>query len=82
MRYLEAKGFTNYIASGGGRDFMRPITSPIYGIPPERVIGRALGLSYTEDGGEGNCRAGQPTGAISVTIVAKMLPTHQRRSQA
>ncbi len=26
LRYLEANGFTNYIASGGGRDFMRPIS--------------------------------------------------------
>ena len=24
LRYLEANGFTNYIASGGDRDFMRP----------------------------------------------------------
>ena len=24
LGYLEANGFTNYIASGGGRDFMRP----------------------------------------------------------
>src|SRR5690349_16244824 len=26
LRYLEANAFTNYIVSGGGRDFMRPIT--------------------------------------------------------
>ena len=26
LRYLEANGFTNYIASGGDRDFMRPVT--------------------------------------------------------
>ena len=24
LGYLEANGFSNYIASGGGRDFMRP----------------------------------------------------------
>ena len=34
LRYLEANGFANYIASGGDRDFMRPVTSEIYGIPP------------------------------------------------
>ena len=34
LRYLEANGFTNYIASGGDRDFMRPVTEEIYGIPP------------------------------------------------
>ena len=39
LRYLEANGFVSYIASGGDRDFMRPVTDEIYGIPPERVIG-------------------------------------------
>ncbi|MFZ0834265.1 MAG: HAD family hydrolase [Mycobacterium sp.] len=46
LRYLETNGFTCYIASGGGRDFMRPITSAIYGIPPERVIGSTQGLKF------------------------------------
>ena len=55
LRYLETNGFTNYIASGGGRDFMRPVTGPIYGIPPERVIGSSVGLDYTEDDGAGTC---------------------------
>lgn len=48
LRYLEAAGFTNFIVSGGGRDFMRPITGPAYGIPPERVIGSSVGLSYRD----------------------------------
>jgi hypothetical protein len=26
LSYLKANGFSNYIASGGGRDFMRPIS--------------------------------------------------------
>jgi phosphoglycolate phosphatase-like HAD superfamily hydrolase len=48
LRYLEANGFSTYIASGGDRDFMRPFAHRIYGIPPERVIGSALGLErYT-----------------------------------
>ena len=42
LRYLEANGFTTYIASGGDRDFMRPFAEQLYGIPPERVIGSAL----------------------------------------
>lgn len=46
LRYLEANGFTNYIVSGGGRDFMRPVTSALYGIPPERVVGSSVGLVY------------------------------------
>ena len=52
LRYLEAAGFTTYIASGGDRDFMRPVAGDLYGIPPERVIGSALGLEYRSDGDE------------------------------
>ncbi|AQA23890.1 haloacid dehalogenase-like hydrolase family protein [Rhodococcus sp. MTM3W5.2] len=48
LRYLEANGFANYIASGGDRDFMRPVAGELYGVPPERIIGSALGLSYRE----------------------------------
>ncbi|WP_101846340.1 HAD family hydrolase [Zhihengliuella sp. ISTPL4] len=48
LRYLETHGFTCYIVSGGERDFMRPMTQANYGIPPERVIGSALGLAYDE----------------------------------
>jgi phosphoserine phosphatase len=54
LRYLEANGFTNYIVSGGGRDFMRPISEELYGIPPERVVGSSVSLAFKEngDGGE------------------------------
>ena len=52
LRYLEVNGFINYIASGGDRDFMRPIAGHLYGIPPERVIGSALGLTYLSEGGQ------------------------------
>jgi len=53
LRYLEANDFTTYIASGGDRDFMRPVTGDIYGIPPERVLGSSSGLRYREDGSSG-----------------------------
>ena len=49
LRYLEANGFTTYIASGGDRDFMRPFADTLYGIPPERVIGSMIGLDLDED---------------------------------
>src|SRR5947209_17600465 len=49
LGYLQANGFCNYIASGGGRDFMRPISQDVYGIPRERVIGSAPGFEYTSD---------------------------------
>ncbi len=48
LRYLERAGFTCYIVSGGDRDFMRPFTERVYGIPPERVIGSAVGLQYDD----------------------------------
>ena len=49
LGYLEANGFSNYIASGGGRDFMRPISQQVYGIPRDRVIGSATTFQYTSD---------------------------------
>jgi phosphoglycolate phosphatase-like HAD superfamily hydrolase len=56
LDYLAANGFTNYIVSGGGRDFMRPISDDVYGIPRERVIGSAAVLAY-----ESNERGGTIT---------------------
>jgi len=49
LRYLEANGFSTYIASGGDRDFMRPAATSLYSIPPERVIGSTFALSYQTD---------------------------------
>jgi phosphoglycolate phosphatase-like HAD superfamily hydrolase len=48
LRYLEANGFTNYVVSGGGRDFMRPVTEQMYGIPPERVVGSSVGVTFRD----------------------------------
>ncbi|WP_158497804.1 HAD family hydrolase [Pseudoxanthomonas suwonensis] len=39
LQYLRANGFQTWIGSGGGIDFMRAISGPFYGIPPEQVIG-------------------------------------------
>src|SRR4051812_43297926 len=49
LALLAANGFANFIVSGGGRDFMRPISQEVYGIPRERVIGSATALAYTSD---------------------------------
>jgi hypothetical protein len=49
LGYLAANGFSNYIASGGGRDFMRPISLDVYGIPRQRVIGSSAALAYASD---------------------------------
>jgi phosphoserine phosphatase len=52
LRYLEANGFSTYIASGGDRDFMRPVAQDMYDIPPERIVGSALGITYSAEGGQ------------------------------
>ena len=54
LRLLTENGFTNYIASGGTRDFMRPITEELYGIPQEHVIGSSVALEYRVENGVGN----------------------------
>jgi hypothetical protein len=54
LRYLEGHGFTCFIASGGSRDFMRTITSELYDIPPERIVGSSNGLQYVHDEGGGS----------------------------
>ncbi|HVX94282.1 MAG TPA: HAD family hydrolase [Polyangia bacterium] len=45
---LTAHGFTSYIVTGGGQDFMRPATWDLFGVPPERVIGRSVELRYMD----------------------------------
>ena len=39
LAYLRANGFKTFIVSGGGIQFMRPISERNYGIPPEQVVG-------------------------------------------
>jgi phosphoglycolate phosphatase-like HAD superfamily hydrolase len=41
LAYLSANGFKTFIVSGGGVEFMRAFAEPVYGIPPEQVIGSA-----------------------------------------
>jgi phosphoserine phosphatase len=49
LAYLKANDFAVYIASGGDRDFMRPVVEEMYGLTPERIIGSTNGLRYQED---------------------------------
>ncbi len=46
LDYLRANGFRTYIVSGGGVEFMRPITEQLYGIPPEQVVGSTISTEY------------------------------------
>jgi hypothetical protein len=52
LDYLRANGFTTYIASAGGIEFMRPWTEEVYGIPPEQVIGSSIKTAFQVREGE------------------------------
>ena len=46
LSYLRASGFKTFIVSGGGIEFMRPWTEPVYGIPPEQVVGSSIKTEF------------------------------------
>ena len=46
LEFLRGHGFSTYIVSGGGVDFMRPWTERVYGIPPEQVIGSTIRTKF------------------------------------
>jgi phosphoglycolate phosphatase-like HAD superfamily hydrolase len=46
LQYLRANGFKTYIVTGGGLDFVRVYSERVYGIPVDKVVGSASGLSY------------------------------------
>src|SRR4029453_11842606 len=46
LKYLRANGYKTYIVTGGGQDFVRVYAEQTYGVPPEQVVGTALGTEY------------------------------------
>jgi phosphoglycolate phosphatase-like HAD superfamily hydrolase len=46
MKYLRDNGYKTYIVTGGGQDFVRAYAQQVYGIPPEQIVGSALGTQY------------------------------------
>jgi phosphoserine phosphatase len=46
LDYLRDNGFKTYIVSGGGVEFMRPMTEKMYGIPPEQVVGSTIKTEF------------------------------------
>lgn len=48
MDYLRANDFETWIVSGGGIDFMRAWTEPVYGIPTDQVIGSQIEITYQD----------------------------------
>ena len=51
LRFLRASGFTNFIVSGGGVEFVRAFSEETYRIPPQHVVGSSFALKVTEDAG-------------------------------
>lgn len=51
LDYLRDNGFTTYICSGGGADFMRVISSDFYGIESPQVIGTSYKKELLKDDG-------------------------------
>jgi hypothetical protein len=48
LALLESNEFRVFICSAGGRDFVRPVSEQIYGIPRERVIGSSAPLELRD----------------------------------
>jgi phosphoserine phosphatase len=46
LAFLRVSGFKTFIVSGGGVEFMRPMTEKVYGIPPEQVVGSTIQTKY------------------------------------
>ncbi len=51
LEALRAHGFTTFIVTGGGTEFVRAVSEELYGVPPERVVGTMIGYEYvTQEG--------------------------------
>lgn len=46
---LRARGFSVFIATGGGTEFVRAISNEFYGVDRERVVGSAVGYRVSSD---------------------------------
>lgn len=46
LEALAAHGFSNFIVTGGGTEFVRAISWDLYRVPAERVIGTHIGYEY------------------------------------
>lgn len=52
LAYLRAKGYKNYIVTGGGVEFVRAFSQRLYGIPSHRVIGSMLEMKLVKKNGK------------------------------
>jgi phosphoglycolate phosphatase-like HAD superfamily hydrolase len=51
LALLRANGFTTFIVSGGGAEFVRAFSESAYGIPPHQVVGSTFALTPGEQDG-------------------------------
>ncbi|MFW2405027.1 MAG: HAD family hydrolase [Gammaproteobacteria bacterium] len=51
MDFLKANGFSVYIVSGGGIEFIREFSEPVYRVARDRVIGSSMKTSLTDRDG-------------------------------
>lgn len=51
LDYLRSNGFTTYIVSGGGSEFIRSYSQKFYGIPARQVIGSQVKMAFEERNG-------------------------------
>jgi hypothetical protein len=49
LTFFRANGFKTFIVTGGGQDFVRTYSQRVYGVPPEQVVGSAVGTKYGYD---------------------------------
>ena len=52
LSFLRNNGFTTYIVSGGGIEFVRNFSEEKYGIPPAQVVGSSIKTKYEVIDGE------------------------------
>ena len=50
LAYLRTSGFTTFIVSGGGVEFMRVFAEEVYGVPPHQVIGSTIKTHFEMQG--------------------------------
>jgi hypothetical protein len=46
LAYLRSHGFSTFIVSGGGAEFMRVFAEEVYGVPPHQVIGSTIATHF------------------------------------
>jgi phosphoglycolate phosphatase-like HAD superfamily hydrolase len=62
---LRALDFTVGIVTGGGTEFVRRISEPLYGVPPELVVGTLIGYELDRD------EAGRPSLRRTVSLMGR-----------